>query len=122
MACFNISGDAVLSSDGRTLLLTTGGERLAQRLRVGIKTILGTYKYDLSKGVPWFRLLEKPNQALLRTGIRDFFLGFPEVSSILSLQFTVDRATRLMSVAYQLRLADGTTVEATSPITPLVST
>jgi len=119
MACFPIPGDAALSSDGRTFLLTTGPERLAQRLRVGIHTVLGTYKYDLSKGIPWLQLLEKPNQALLRTAMRDFFLSFPEVSSILSLTFGNDRVTRLMSVDYQLRLADGTVVTATSPITPL---
>lgn len=119
MACFPIPGDAVLSSDGRTFLLTTGGPRVAQRLRIGIQTILGTYKYDLDKGIPWFRLLDKPNQALLRPAIRDFFLSFPEVHSIRSLEFLVDRQTRLMSVAYELRMADGEVVKATSPITPL---
>jgi hypothetical protein len=119
MASFPIAGDAVLSADGKTFLLTTGAPRLAQRMRVGIRTILGTYKYDLSKGVPWFRLLDKPNQALIRPGIRDFFLSFPEVHSIIDLQFTVDRQTRLMTVTYQLRMGDGQVVTATSPITPL---
>lgn len=119
MACFNIPGDAALSADGRTFLLVTGSERLAQRLRVGIRTILGSYKYNQRTGIDWFRLLDKRNQQLLRTEIRGYFLSHPEVSSILSLEFLVERSTRMMSVAYRLRLADGEFVEATSPITPL---
>jgi hypothetical protein len=86
---------------------------------VGIRTILGTYKYNLRKGVDWFRMLDKPNETLLRSGVREFFQSQPEVSSILSLEFRVDRTTRQMSIAYRLRLADGTEVEDTSPITPL---
>lgn len=119
MACFPIAGDAVLSSDGRTFLMVTGGQRLAQRLTVGVKTIQGTYKYDLSKGIPWFVLLDKPNRALLPPAIRDYFLSHPEVHSIISLAFSVDRQTRLMSVDYQLRMKNGEVVVATSPITPL---
>lgn len=119
MASFPIPGDAVLASNGRTLLMTTGSKRVAQRLRVGIRTVLGTYKYDLTKGIPWFQLLEKPNQVLLRAAIRDYFLSHPEVHSILSLQFINDRASRRMSVAYSLRMADGETVTATTTITPL---
>jgi hypothetical protein len=122
MGCFNIPGDAVLAPDGSTLLLTTGAPRVAQRLRIGIRTILGTYKYDLAKGVPWFRLLEKPNQALLRSSLRDYFLSHPEVRSIRSLEFRVDRQTRLMSVAYSLQMAGGNVVSDTTAITPLVST
>jgi hypothetical protein len=119
VACFSIRGDAALSADGRTLLFATGPERLAQRLRVGLHTIQGSYKYDLTQGLPWFQLLDKPNRALLERSIRDFFLSFPEVASILSLEFTRDPATRDLSVAYQLRMADGQVVTATSAITPL---
>jgi hypothetical protein len=92
---------------------------MSQRLRVGVRTVLGTYKYDMSRGVPWLAMLEKPNQALLRAALYDYFLGHPEVSAILSLEFRVDRLTRLMSVFYQLRLATGDVIEATSDITPL---
>jgi hypothetical protein len=119
MGSFNIPGDAVLSSDGRTLLLTSGGERVAQRLRVGIKTVLGTYRYDMARGVPWFELLEKPNQALLRAALYDYFLSHPDVSSILSLEFRVDRLTRLMNVTYQLRMKNGDVVGDTTPVSPL---
>lgn len=109
----------MLSSDGRTFLFSTGGERLAQRLRGGLRTVLATYKYDLSQGLDWFLLLEKGNEGLLRSAIREFFLSNPEVHSILSLQFVKDRATRLMSVAYELRMNDGEVVTDTTPITPL---
>jgi hypothetical protein len=117
MACFDIPGDAALSPDRRTLLLTTGAPRVAQRLRVGIRTVLGTYKYDLAKGVPWFELLEKPNQILLRSAIYDFFLSHPEVSSVLNLEFRVDRLTRMMSVSYQLKMADGQELTGSSDVT-----
>lgn len=119
MACFPIAGDAVLSPDGRTFLFTTGAERLAQRLRAGFKTIQGTYKYDLTKGIPWFVLLDKPNRALLPPAIRDYFLSHPEVHSIISLAFSTDRATRIMSCSYELRMKNGEIVTATTPITPL---
>ncbi len=119
MGCFEIPGDAQLSPDGKTLLLTSGGKRLAQRLRIGIGTILGTYKYDLSKGVPWFLLLEKPNRALLDAGLRDYFLSHSEVASIVSLEFPVDPRTRVMSVSYKLKMRTGETVESTSSIVPL---
>lgn len=119
MGSFNIPGDAVLSSDGRTLSLTTGPERVGQRLRLGIRTVLGTYKYDLSQGVPWFELLERPNQALFRASLHDYFLSHPEVAAILALEFRLDRRTRLMSVYYQLRMKTGQVVEATAAITPL---
>lgn len=119
MGSFNIPGDAVLSDDGRTLLLTSGPARVTQRLRVGIRTVLGTYRYDLGRGVPWLELLDKPNQALLRAGLHDYFLGHAEVASILSLELRVERLTRLMTVAYALRLADGTTVIDTADITPI---
>lgn len=119
MACFPIPGDAVLSSDGRTFVFNTGGERLAQRLRNGIKTIRETYKYDLLQGLPWILLLEKGNEGLLRSAIRDFFLSYPEVHSILSLQFIKDRVTRQMSVSYELRMNNGEVVAETTPITPI---
>lgn len=117
MGSFNIPGDAVLSSDGRTLLFATGGERTSQRLRVGIRTVLGTYKYDLAKGVPWFELLEKPNQALFRAALYDHFLSHPEVSSVLRLDFRIDRLTRIMSVSYQLKMADGQELVGSSDVT-----
>jgi len=122
VGCFSIRGDAVLSDDGRTLLLATGPERLVSRLRVGLHTILGSYKYNLDKGLPWFALLDKPNQALLRRSLRDFFLSHSEVASIISLEFIGDRVARTLNVTYQLRMADGRVVIATSAITPLVTT
>jgi hypothetical protein len=104
MPTFDFPGDIMLTPGGTSIMLASGASRVKQRLKVGIETILGTYKYDPSKGLPWFDWLDRTQRVVIETELRKFFLSYPEVLTIVNLALTVTKATRQLSVRYELKL------------------
>lgn len=121
MACFDAPGDAQLSPDGTTLMLTSGLHRAKQRVVLTLSMIRGTYKYDRLKGFPWFSgLLDRGSQPVLEATIRKELREMPEVKVLQRLDFTVDRETRLLSVYFEILTSDGDVIDGSVPL-PLVA-
>lgn len=116
MPTFDIPGDMMLMPDGTSIVLATGVARVKQRLRIGIQTILGTYKYDVAKGLPWFEWLDKTRASVIESELRKFFLSFPEVQSLTTLTLSIDKPTRQLAVRYELRLKSRETITDTIAI------
>ena len=114
MATFDKTGDAMLTPDGKSIVLATGPARVKQRLKVGIQTIAGTYRYNIDAGIPWIEWFEQGVRAPIDAGLRAFFTSFPEVLRIDKLTLDVNRSTRLLQVNYILQLKDGTEIVATT--------
>lgn len=116
MACFNIPGDAALSADGRRLLLTTGPDRTAQRVRVGIRTHRGSYKYDRSKGIPWQEALSLESPVAADVEVSKFLLSRPEIKAIRRLTFRPDKATRTLYCDFLVQTVGDEEVSGSLPI------
>jgi len=104
MACFDIPGDLMLTPDRRSIVLVTGAKRLKQRMRAGVHTLLGSYKYNLNAGIPWLTWLDKSQRVPIEAELRKYFLSYPEVQSIKSLRLRLDKNTRVLFVLYALQL------------------
>ena len=116
MATFDKPGDAMLTPDGKSIVLATGPARVKQRLKVGIQTILGSYRYNTNAGLPWFEWFDQGMRAPIEVELRKFFNSFPEILRVNSLSLTVDRNTRMLFVSYALQLKDGSEITSTTPI------
>ena len=116
MATFDIPGDAMLTPDGTSIMLASGAPRVKQRIKVGIETILGSYKYDPSKGLPWFDWLDRTQRVVIESELRKFFLSYPEVLTIVSLTLSVAKPTRQLSVRYELKLKSAAIITDTIAI------
>jgi hypothetical protein len=121
MATFDIPGDMMLTPDRTSVVLATGPARVKQRLKVGIQTILGSYKYDPSAGLPWFEWFDQGMRFPIEGELRKFFLTFPEVASINKLTLSVERSTRMLSVRYELQLKDGSEITDSTPLAQITS-
>ena len=121
MACFDIPGDLKLTPDRRSIMFTTGPRRVQQRMRAGIHTLLGSYKYNLNARIPWLQWLDKRQRIPIESELRKFFLSFPEVQSVDSLSLTVDRKTRMLFVNYEIQLRSGITITDSTGILQITS-
>lgn len=121
MACFDVPGDIMLTPDRRSIMLATGPVRLRQRLRVEIQTLLGSYKYNVRFGIPWFDWLDKSKRVPIESELRKLFLSHPEVQEVTLLNLTRDRSTRMLFVNYVLRLKSVDEITDTIEIAQLAS-
>ena len=119
MAFFRIAGDAELSPDGKSLLLCTDKQRLKQRYTIGLRTILGTSRYNTRIGVDWVRLLEKGDTQTIRAALTRFFFSFKETRSIKKLELVRDRQTRVLYVDWEVLTKTNLNIDGYSPILKL---
>jgi hypothetical protein len=121
MACFEVQGDLMLTADRRSIVLVTGPQRLKQRMRVGIHTLLGQYKYNVNSGIPWLTWLDKSQRVPIESELRKHFLSYPEVQAVTSLKLTVDKRSRVLFVAYVLQLKSAAEITDTVDIAQVIS-
>jgi hypothetical protein len=86
---FPVDGDLQLTSDGRGFVYATGTAALAQRLKAGLQTPLGTWRWDQTLGVPIFGV-EKLTVRILKAFIRRYLLSFDEVVRVTQVDVTAD--------------------------------
>jgi hypothetical protein len=120
MACFDVEGDLQLTPDRRSIMLITGAKRLRQRMRAGISTLLGQYKYNVNSGIPWLTWLDKAARVPIESELRKHFLSYPEVQSVKSLKLTVDKRTRVLFVSYVLQLKSSEEITDTLDIAQVI--
>lgn len=102
-------------------MLTTGVTRVRQRIRIGIHTLLASYKYDVNAGIPWLTWLDKTQRVPIESELRKHLLSYPEVQAVTSLSLTVDKTTRVLFVAFVLQLKSREEITDTIDIAQVTS-
>lgn len=82
----------------------TGGEQVAQRLQIKLRTLLGEVPLNTAAGVPWFEeILGSRPPALNRADaiLREQILSTPEVESIEYLNIDFTASQRALAVDFK---------------------
>jgi len=109
-------GDLMLdeSGTGKAVIHTTLALEVAQRIHVRLRFFKGEWFLNLEEGTPWYEELLKKG-ASDRT-IRSIFgqvIGkCPGVDEMTSLSYSLNKATRQLSLRFTCRLDDGTTLKS----------
>ena len=84
------------------LQLTTGGEAIAQHLRIRLQFFLGEWFLDSRIGIPFFQsiLIKNPATNVVRSIFRAAILSTPGVISLSELTIDFDGPTRTLAVAF----------------------
>lgn len=97
-----MAGDLELTADGRDLVLTSDREKVLQSLRTRFGIFKGSWRYDRSKGIPYFDdiLVAGPQLELVRRHFYDTIVGTDGVTSVLKLELRVDGETGTLFVNF----------------------
>lgn len=81
---FPVLGDLELTADGRDLVLVSGAEKVRQNITVRAQIFLGSWRYDRSRGVPYFQdiLVAGPSVELVRRRFYELVAGTDGVVSV----------------------------------------
>lgn len=112
---YNVQLALPFTDDGRDLSLI-GPEDIAEysanQVRIVLGQFRGQYVFDTTAGVRWFELYEgNVPRAVVREAIREALLEQCEfVVRVEAVESNYDACERALSVAYTLRLVDGSTL------------
>jgi hypothetical protein len=85
---------------------------VVQKLRVKLRTFLGEWYLDTTRGLPYFKVLEKnPNTKILEAAIKQSILEEEEVQEITQFSMTYDNSKRTLKPNFSVRVSTGETVE-----------
>lgn len=105
-----VQGDIRISDDRRSVVMASGLARVAQRMRIGLQTLQGSWRWDLNKGVPFIsQRVEKLTKPILHAMITKFLMSFPEVLRIIVLTIEVD-SDGLATANYTVQCKDNQTL------------
>lgn len=106
------SWDLDLTSGGLALTDDASGQTAAQGVAVRLKLFQGEWFLDTRIGVDyWGTILKKnPNLADIEAAIRSAILATPGVSHIVNYVQVLDRASRTLAIAAEIKASDGTTI------------
>jgi hypothetical protein len=113
MPCFPVVGDLELNDDETDFVTAAGTAALAQRIRIGLLTPLGYWRWDTTVGVPILGV-EKLSVSVLKAFMRRFLLSFDEVVRVVRLEVAADTAGRA-SVNYEILTRASETVQDSVP-------
>ena len=101
-------GDLVVTGD---LEFSTGLDAVAQGIRLRILTFQEEWFLDLDHGVPYYRDLlgQKFNVTKARDAFRKAIMASPGVTDLIKLNVEFDRATRYLTVDWEVRTTYGVT-------------
>jgi hypothetical protein len=102
------TGDLAIEN-GTLILLDDPVAETAQRLQIKFKFFLGEWELDRRVGMPLLEkvLVKAPNLSTLRRLYREVIITDPAVDTLVSLEFDLDRATRMLSMSFEATLTDG---------------
>jgi hypothetical protein len=105
-----VPGD--LRVDGVELALVQGGDAIAQELEVRLRWWLGEWFLDQRQGVPYVqRILRKGvSEQAVRALLRQHIERSADVARVISIEVTIDRATREASVDFEVLTTEGETL------------
>jgi hypothetical protein len=85
------------------------GEEVRQRLDTKYRFFLGEWFLDARLGVPYFRdvLVKNPDMRVVRSLMERVAIADPGVDAVTQLDVTLDTQTRVLTVAFECVLIDG---------------
>lgn len=91
------------------LILVDGEEAIDQQLRLRLKFFLGEHFLDVRQGIPFYRevFIKNPNLRLLRTIFSNAVRTCPGISSVDSMDVTINSATRTLNLTFVATMFDG---------------
>jgi hypothetical protein len=104
----------------RFRLTSTNAEYVVQRITQRLSLCLGEWYLDQHKGVPFFRyiLVKNPDMGLIRSIYSRIIRGTAGVVQLLTLETTLNRATRTLDVVFSCKLDTGEIIPNTSVYIP----
>lgn len=95
-----LTGD--LSLAGGKPLFVEDQEAIAQAIRSALRTVMGEWFLDPTLGVPYIEAGQNrsTNPFVLGSVVKAKILAVPGVRSVDSMQFSLDRLTRRLSIAF----------------------
>jgi len=102
------AGDLYLTR-GQLSLSGTGRDAVVQTIRQRLNTGRGEWFLDLRVGLPYFTdiLVKAPDLVRVKALFRQAILDTPGVESIETLDLSLDRAARALTVTFEATLSDG---------------
>lgn len=99
--------DAIIENGD--LVLTTGKEAHAQRIKQRILLIFGEWFLDRSRGIPYFTqvLVKNPNPVLVDAVFKNEVISDPSVLELQEFEIDIDNATREMNLKWKARTKEG---------------
>lgn len=90
-------------------LTQTEDQSLAQRLTVKLRTWLGEFYLDSSVGMPYLESIFGKNRSLdsIKAIFQDAIIEEDEVEQLVTLNVSLDKANRILSVTFNVRSASG---------------
>lgn len=106
---FDIPGDLALTADGRDLAFVSGAQKVVQNIKVRASIFKGSWRYDRSKGVPYFQeiLAFGAGIELVRRRFYELLIETDGVLSVTSLVVTFDHKSATIYVAFTCSTDDG---------------
>lgn len=97
------TGDLYVSELGQSRLTATLLEEVAQRLQTKLQFFLGEWFLDTTLGVPYYRdvLVRNPDMAVVKSLFQKLITDDQGVESLVTLDVTLDGATRVLTVEFQ---------------------
>ncbi len=112
-----VNSDLVLTSDVNA---TYGTNPILQDILTRLRFFLGEWYLDNTQGIPWYQriLVKNPNQSDIDAIFQNCIAGTPGVDQLTSYSFTVNRATRVLTVNFSCLTTLGT-VNYTGTLAPV---
>jgi hypothetical protein len=114
------SNDLAIGTD----FILTGDQANAvkQLIMIELRTILGEWFLDQSKGLPYFSsvLGKNPNKHYLATLFKNALLALPQIKQVQSLEVNIISATRTAAVSFVVELHNGEALSVDQLEAPIV--
>jgi hypothetical protein len=102
-----ITHDLIIK-DGNIVLIDNA-ERVAQQIKIKLRSFLGEWFLDTTYGVPYFEdiLIKSPSIDHIRNILRTQILSVDDVNSVSSLNLSLDKKNRTLTVTFECETTYG---------------
>ena len=109
-----ITGDMALDASGQITLTATEEVATLQRLRIKFQFFKGEWFLDKRQGTPWYQriLIKGSSERVNRSIFRQIIEGDPGVARLVSLRYSLNRATRRLTLDWVAKLKSGKTLRS----------
>lgn len=112
MQAFALDSTGDLSVAGKMCSLVSGQAAIVQKVRIGLRTIVGEWFADLRYGVPYYTniLVKNPNSAQIVRIFKQLILSCDGVTAVNSISLQYNPATRSATLTYDATIDNGTEI------------
>jgi hypothetical protein len=110
MADFKLSSAGDLDFTAGAFSLVSDGAAIGQMIKIRIRHYYGEWFLDNRRGVRWYEriFVKQPDYAAIACAFRSVITETPGVVRLMAYSQEHDRATRVLTVAFQVETEDGT--------------